>query len=156
MKRFFIGFGVSSLALMILLSCEKQECTQSFSSEVQGNFWRRDSLGIEQKLELNVFTAYGLGKEDDRLYNTQQVEVFRLPLSPDFEERSFVVASDSVIDTLTFRYTSRLNLINTICGFIPNYTIEDVKTTNNFIETIRLENDDVNTDEKNNIKVYLK
>lgn len=157
MKRFILGFCGAGLLFTGMISCEKNECTQRFTSEVQGNFWTTDSLGLEAQQELNIFTAFGVGKEGDSLYaNSRQVRVFRLPLSPDFDERSFVVANDTILDTLTFKYSSKLNLINTVCGFVPNYTIEKVETTHNFIESIRLENDDVNTDEKNNIKVYLK
>ena len=145
------------VCMVFALSCEKPECSQRFESNVQGNFWVRDSLGIEDLREVAIFSAYGIGNEDSLVYDQRtMVSVFALPLSPEFEERSFAVANDSIVDTLTFSYTSRLNLVNTVCGFVPNYTIKKVESTHNFIESVRLENSDVNTDEKNNIRVYLK
>lgn len=141
---------------ILLMACEKNECTQRFTSNVQGNFWRSDSLGLEQKQIIPVFSLYGMGREDSMLYNQNvQIEVFVLPLSPEFDERSFVMSNDTIADTITFTYTSKLNLVNTVCGFVPNYTIRKVETTHNFIESIRIENDDVNSDEKNNLKIYI-
>lgn len=146
-----------ALSGAMLFSCEKGECTERYTSDVQGNFWTRDSLGILQQQEIAIFSAYGVEREDQKIYDrSAQVKVFTVPLSPEFEDRSFVLSRDSIMDTVTFTYTSRLNLINTVCGFVPNYTVKKVESTHNWIESVQLENEDVNTDEKNNIRVYLK
>ncbi|AEV33283.1 hypothetical protein Oweho_2311 [Owenweeksia hongkongensis DSM 17368] len=155
--------GKSTLLLVVLsitlglLSCEEQQCAQAFSSEVQGTFYLRDSLGTQIVTKLPVFTLYGLDKEDEKLNNrSTQVDIFTMPLSPDFSERSFILINDSIIDTLTFTYTSKLQLINTVCGFVPNYTLSKVENTTNFIEAVNITDNDVNTDDKENIKVYIK
>lgn len=150
---FFVVFAVS----LGLYSCEEEQCAQIFVSRVQGSFYTRDTLGTQTKTTVPVFTMYGLGKPDDFLNNKSlAVEVITMPLSPDYNERSFVLSNDSIMDTVTFTYTSRLQLINTVCGFVPNYTISKVETTTNFIEAIQISVDDVNTDDKENIKVYIK
>lgn len=149
----FIIFGIS----LGLFSCEEQKCAQTFTSRVQGNFFVRDTLGNEQFTEIPVFSAYGVGKSNELLYDkSPEVNLFTLPLSPDYNERSFVLSNDSINDTLTFTYTSKLQLINTVCGFVPNYTISKVENTTNFIEAVNIVNDDVNTDDKENIKIYIK
>src|SRR5690606_6597939 len=105
-----VCFGIA----LSLFSCEEEQCAQIYTSRVQAKFYLRDTLGTEVASQVPVFTMYGLGN-DDTLYNrTTAVEIFTMPLSPDYNERSFVLSNDSINDTLTFTYTSRLQLINTV------------------------------------------
>ena len=149
----FVCFGLS----LGLFSCEEQKCSQIFTARVQGTFYLRDTLSNEIETNVPIFSAYGVGKPNEFLYERDaQIDIFALPLSPDYNERSFVLVNDSINDTLTFTYTSSLQLINTVCGFVPNYTISKVENTTNFIQAVNISNEDVNTDDKENIKVYLK
>ena len=155
--------GKSTLLFVVLVitlglfSCEEEECAQRFTSDVQGAFLKRDTLGDQVAAPLEIFTLFGVGMDTNLIYDKRsQVDIFTMPLSPDFSERSFVLINDSINDTLTFTYTSRLQLINTVCGFVPNYTLSKVKNTNHFIEAVQIINEDVNTDDKQNIRVYIK
>lgn len=154
--RLSLVFAMIAVSLG-MLSCEEEQCAQIFTSRVQGTFYVRDTLSNEVLSTVPVFTLYGVGKENDKLYDQSlEVDIFTMPLSPDYNERSFVLVNDSIHDTLTFTYTSSLQLINTVCGFVPHYKISKVENTSNFIEAVRITDDDVNTDDKENIRVYLR
>jgi hypothetical protein len=76
-----------------------------------------------------------------------KVSRFSLQLSPVSDSCRFALQPDSAValrDTISFYYVRRLQFISNECGFTHFYTLQSIKTTNHLIDSIRINNADVN------------
>lgn len=81
------------------------------------------------------------------------------PLSVVGDSVRWFIAPDTTdpagIDTITFHYERKTTFLSTACGYTYIYSLQNIESTNNRIDSIRIENTEVTKDpETLNVKVF--
>jgi hypothetical protein len=88
--------------------------------------------------------------------------LFGISLSPDNTVCQWKVSPDttaaSPVDTLTFYYRKNLKFISNACGYTYFYSIDSVRTTHAFIDSVHIQNPGVTnvTNNVKNVQIYIK
>ncbi|MCF8235300.1 MAG: hypothetical protein K9G67_09260 [Bacteroidales bacterium] len=138
----------------LLIACDEEEvCDQSVYSSLNIGFYK--SGDGKQDTSVQNFSCYGLGA-DSMLYDIQNnLSRLALPLNPSTRSCSFVMIFDSIPDTLIFSYDQELVFVSYPCGFAPHYSITENYESHNVIDSITIENSEVNPQSEENVKIYL-
>lgn len=138
----------------LLTACDEEEvCDQSVYSSLNVGFYK--SGDEEQDTSVQNFSCYGVGA-DSMLYDVKNnLSRLALPLNPSTGSCSFVLIFDSIPDTLTLSYDQELVFVSYPCGFAPHYSITEKYESHNVIDSIKIENSEVNPQSEENVKIYL-
>ncbi|WP_236979427.1 DUF6452 family protein [Membranihabitans maritimus] len=156
MKKKYI-FLFFLIGLISILSCEEPECNRQTLFFLQIDFYafNEESTGNSSKITVNELTVFGMGKQDNLLYNsTNNVRSIILPLNNNTEQSTFVIENELGTDTLTIGYIPRPEYISKECGVSMTYSINDTTSTRNGIQDLRIINPLVNANSNENIRLF--
>lgn len=163
------------IAIFSLVRCsQKEPCSQSIETAVNIKFYPTNKIGETKTLSYNV-TAKGFDRPDSLsiFYNKKNLNPIKLPLSPNVDQCSYVLFFDSIpvtinhketivfyhsfTDTIYFKYSRKLKLLTTECGFIMECHLHDsgVTITKNGFDSIYVSQPDISTGNEENIKIFF-
>jgi hypothetical protein len=151
---------ISSITIYLLSTC-----TNTCNSEptegrkVRLGFFKTKGNDI---VDTTINSVFVYNRIDSFFYNAQKTSQINLELDQNNDSSIFYFKTDSVdsytIDTLTFSYKRKIQLISSECGF--NTIFDSLKLKNNYtrniIDTIILVKPDINAEVKINYKIILK
>jgi hypothetical protein len=154
----YISGIIVILLLSVFAACEDETktCDQTLISSLGINF-KKDSLDgfINIDTIWPKVTLYALGK--DTILSSQARSSIFMTLSPLADSSQFYLKLDSaaVADTLTFRYTRTPHFVSPACGFATFFTLDTVITTFNTIDSLHVNNKEVNSTNDTHVSLYF-
>lgn len=167
MKQFIYILLISVLLLGV--SCTKdEECRKNryvnmeiglyhvtFNAATQANV--KSTLSIDS-LTLRGINVDASGNEslvDSILYNNRKsVNRLILPLNKIQEQSKYLVQFNQVMDTITVFHKNIEYYLSLECGCIKTFSIDTVLTTNNFIDSVRIINHNVDNNNAEHLQIY--
>jgi len=150
--RRIILFITIVMAGFFLHSCSPQPCIEKTVSAVKGSFY---ITGSDKNQTADSVTLFGIGVDTVMLYdNSTRISKIEMPLNPYSETSSFLLITNGISDTITFRYTSFPFLVSKECGFTYYHTIESVTSTRNLIDTVLIKYSTITTGDEENIRIF--
>lgn len=167
MKQFNYIFLIS--VLLFGVSCtEDEECRKNryvnmeiglyhvtFNSSTQTNV--KSTLSIDS-LTLRGINVDTIGNEtlvDSILYNNRKnVNRLILPLNKLKNVSKYLVQFNQVMDTVTILHKNIDYYLSLECGCIKTFSIDTVLTTNNFIDSVRITNHNVDNNNAEHLQIY--
>jgi len=82
---------------------------------------------------------------------------FLFSLSPDDDFTTIIITTKSLQekDTISFYHQKDMVFLSPECGFLFTFTIDSFINTKNFIDSVKLVNNELTADEEGNINIYL-
>lgn len=109
---------------------------------------------VVQKLTVDSIWVHGV-EVDSLLYsNRKNLQNIKLQLNIFAEESKFRFVFNEDVDTLTIRYKNTNHFLSLECGYIRTHTIDTVFSTRNFIDSVAVVNESVNTIYVENIQIH--
>ncbi len=140
--------GLVICAMVLLIACEQQRdpCLEpkTVSMRVVAKQAVNDSTSVDTLLASPVWIAIDSQfaiKFPDRSAH------FGLLLSPLADSCRWAIQPDSAVlafDTLTFHYNRKLLFLSNACGFTYHFSLREVRSTRHQVDSVRLNNTDVN------------
>ncbi len=156
--------------LIFTVSCTRdEECRKNryvnmevglykFTYNTTTNTYSKSVLSIDSLTLLGINVDILSGNEtlvDSILYkNKKNVSKLVLPLNKAKDQSKYIVQFNQVIDTVTILYTRNNYYISLECGCIKTFSIDTVLSTNNFIDSVRIINHDVNNNNGEHLQIY--
>ena len=124
---------------------------------------RNDSIGFVYHDSIMAFSEMKVLDKDTlfRLIGTEAPNnVMSISLDPSTDSIRYTFRADtasSVFDTITYYYTSTIHFVSNSCGYNYYYTLNNVKSTGNMLDSIALINNQVTNDASvRNVQFYFK
>jgi hypothetical protein len=138
------------LSAMVLTSCEqgRNPCLQPTTVYVRAHTYQHlaDSSTTDTLLPNPRWIAIDSGIA---LTYGKKVSRFTFPLNPLADSARYALQPDSAVgrfDTMVFYYRKRLQFLSNSCGYTYFYSLENIKSTLHLIDSVKLQNGDVNND----------
>ena len=154
MKKLLFILAVVALAVSVN-SCEELPCPYNDGAGVNALFFELDGV---TEITIDSFAVTLLNNPNDPYTEdyTFGVKSIRFPLSIIDDSSSVIITfKDMVADTLVFYYSQEVKLINHQCGFDTFFTISEVSTTTNRINSVWVSKELVEYGNRENIKIYF-
>ena len=154
----YISGIIAILLLSVFAACEDEtkSCDQTLISSLGMNF-KKDTLQgflVKDTIWPKV-TLFALGK--DSIVRKQPRSSVFMSLDPLADSSRFYLKLDSTMipDTLTFRYKRKQNFVSPGCGFATFFTIDTVITTFHTIDSLHINNREVNSTNDTHISLFF-
>ncbi len=140
------------LMSMLWVSCTevRDPCLQPKNVSLQFGIYAAADTGSAGKVYDLPKAVVGWVDTNEVYYNGQKGNKFAINLSIIADSCRWFIWPDSAattpIDTVTFYYERKVEFLSTACGYIFTFNLTNVNTTNYNIDSIRVENGNVNTD----------
>ena len=167
MKKFINILFIS--VLLFTVSCIKdEECRKNRYVNMEIGLYHvtynaATQAYVKSTLSIDSLTLRGInvdnsGNEslvDSILYNnTKSVNRLVLPLNKIKEQSKYLVQFNQVIDTITVFHKNIDYYLSLECGCIKTFSIDTVLTTNNFIDSVRIINHNVDNNNAEHLQIY--
>ena len=150
------------LVLPILFSsCGEEYCEESGSGMPLVGVY---ALGVPPvEAELNGVTIYGVDQKNDSILynNVSKISTFYTPLNISTDSVKYVlryegsqIAEEHKRDTLTYKYSKKLEFETPECGAMYSFVITEFKYTTHSIEYAELITPEVNNLVSQTVKIY--
>lgn len=149
----------SRIILLIICSalwmaCEQQRspCLQPKTVSLRVGCYRAadtGTAGIDSLLPNLIVGAIDMDTARFWIVGADNINKFPLLLSPKMDSCRWFIQPDSAvspIDTITFLYSRSLTFLSNTCGYTFFYTLQNIRTTNYNIDSVRISGADVNAD----------
>ena len=154
MRVFANLFFCSFFFVTTFFSCNQDAiCIEPKTVTFLAGFYAKDTATTWKDSALtNANLRYGINY--NTFVNIKKSKQIRMPLSPLQDEMEIVFQSDSTltdpatIDTIHLQYTRELHFISSACGYQTFYALQQINSTKNVIDSIRILHTDV-TNEMN-------
>jgi hypothetical protein len=145
-----------------LSSCNKEDyCVLPVTSLMNIGFYKMQD---DEMKSVTVKNLLARGNVVDSIISEDNAAKISLPLSNDADSSIYIFTmtlSDTGIvdtvstftDTIVFNYTRKLFLLSYDCGFMYNYTMVDIESTHNIINTISITERLISTADAENIRI---
>lgn len=139
----------------MLWSCDELPCPDSNGVNLNLGFYTFDGR-ILADTTIDTINVILLNHTED-MFNEKltRVQHFSFPLSMIADSSTIIlIYKDSMSDTITFYYDKLLTLESHKCGFDNFFDINDIKASNNRLDSVWIRKDLVEYGEEENVKVY--
>lgn len=155
--------------LLCVISCTKdEECRKNRYVNMEIGLYHvtynttaqtyvRSTLSIDSLTlrGINVDTGGNESLVDSILYNNKKnVSKLILPLNKIKEQSKYLVQFNQTIDTITVLHKNIDYYLSLECGCIKTFSIDTVLTTNNFIDSVRIINHNVDNNNAEHLQIY--
>jgi hypothetical protein len=146
----------------VLVSICFLSCTDSFDIcqspieiRCKGNFF--NVVGTTETAGLVVTLAVSATGNVGLVVNDENTSGFKLPFTPNVDSTKFYFDFGVGLpkDTVSIKYSTAVVSSSAECGTVYSFNIANVKTTTNYLDSIKVINPAVNTTQANNLKVYF-
>ena len=146
-----------------------EQCRQNKNVELGATFYhvsKNMTTGAVSKSSLTVdsVTVKGLSYDsinnkyyyiDSILYNkSKSINNVYLPLHKFTNTTKYEVQFNSTIDTVTILHTNSVQYLSLECGCMKVHSLDTVLTTNHFIDSVRIINHNVKTNNAENLRIF--
>lgn len=140
------------LLSFILTSCSDQPCYENRDPLMNTSLLASGTGESAKSDSLRIFSL----REGDTLnfINVKITSYFSLPLDPAADESVFHIILDGVTDTMTILYNRTPHLVSPECGYTIVSEITKVYSTHNIIDTLIIENKNVNLSGPKNLHLF--
>lgn len=145
--------------LLVLLSvffanCNStEECREDRTVKLRIGVYTKETP-TDKALTVDSVWLNGLEKDSFIYNNSKSVSTLKLPLNAARQQADFIVRFNNITDTLSVFYTNNnAYFISLACGCIATQTIDEVITTNHFIDSVRIVERKVINVDAENIKI---
>ncbi len=144
-----------------LISCNSSDdCREETDVNLTINFMTRpfDSISKTYKnaaLTIDSLTVRGLGSDSLIYNNSKKIKSIKLPLRIGSNETAFELRINNITDTLYFQHSNNNQyFISLECGCIVTHEILRASTTAHYLDSIIINNKDVNNIETTHIQIF--
>jgi hypothetical protein len=155
----YISGIIAILLLSVFAACEDETktCDSTLLSDLGMNF-KKDTLQgflVKDTIWPKV-TLYAIGNDSVLIRRQPRSSAF-MPLDPLHDTCRFYLQLDSIAipDTLTFRYKRVPSFVSPGCGFATFFSLDTVITTYNTIDSIHINNREVNSSNDTHISLFF-
>jgi hypothetical protein len=86
--------------------------------------------------------------------DSRESALFSVPLDPAADQSLFYITLNGISDTAVIRYTRKPHLVSPECGYTFISVITGLRTTHNIIDTLMIENNNVNLNGEKNLHLF--
>ena len=147
-----VVYGLLALFVLVMLSCEEERnaCLQPKTVTLRVGCYTVDSGNVVTDTALPNAIVAGLFADSVKYWivGADNLNAFPLLLSASDDSCQWVVQTDSLIttpDTLTFLYSRRLQFLSNACGYTYFFSLRNIRTTRNSIDSVVITNPEVST-----------
>jgi hypothetical protein len=154
-KNFIIQTAILFSTCFISCTDSFDICNTPIEVRCRGNFYNvigvTETPGLISKLTVSATGSGGL------VVNDENTSSFNLPFTPNADSTKFFFDFGIGLpkDTVTIKYSTGVVSTSAECGTVYSFNIANVKTTTNYLDSIKVINPAVNTIQANNLKVYF-
>ncbi|QHS61156.1 DUF6452 family protein [Chitinophaga agri] len=155
----YISGIIAILFLSVFAACEDETktCDQTLISDLGMNF-KKDTLNgyLVKDTTWPKVTFYAIGNDSVLVKRQPRNSIFTA-LDPANDTCRFYLQLDSIAtpDTLTFRYKRKPSFVSAGCGFATFFTLDTVITTHNTIDSLHINNKEVNSTNDTHISLFF-
>ncbi len=159
MKKKSLNILIIILLIAGFISCNSDDTCRKSRTVLLGMNFYLDTINhlngrlVVQQLTIDSVWVNGVGI-DSMLYNKRATNTVSLPLNSFAEESKFHFRFNTFTDTITIRHKNINEFLSLECGYIRTHTIDTVFSTRNFIDSISVTKDLVNTIYVENIQIH--
>lgn len=161
--RQFLGWIACIGVLLVSCEQERDPCLQPTNAYVRLGCYRPADTGtglIDTLLPNVILAADSEGVLKALYYGAKDISKMSILLSSIADSCTYIIQPDSgisVIDTLQFYYDRELQFLSNACGYSYFFTIRKVNTTHHNIDSVRINNGDVNLNANaaENVQVFF-
>jgi hypothetical protein len=130
-------------------------CNSPIEIRCKGNFYNiigaTETPGLIGTLTVNATGNTGF------VVNDQNTSIFNLPFTPNADSTKYFFDFGVGLpkDTVTIKYSTSVVSTSAECGTVYSFSIANVKTSTNYLDSIKVVNPSVNSTQANNLKVYF-
>jgi hypothetical protein len=157
----FLKYIFPAVMLASLLSCSgTNECREKTSVNVQVDFYNRTLNTTTKQYTYNTLSVDSVWVNgvnvDSMLYKkAASLSKILVPLKKTATKSDFIVRFNNTTDTLTIVYQNNDQYyISLECGCVVAHTIDEVFSTNHYIDSIAIINRGVTNTNAENIRLY--
>lgn len=136
------------VAMVLFPACEQQRdpCLQPTTAYLRARTLRPATVATRTDSLLPAARWIAIDAQAVLLFPPRTAR-FSLTLNPNADSTRFILQPDSAslsIDTVTFFYNRSLQFLSNACGYTYFYTMRNVTHTRYNIDSVRINNDEVN------------
>ena len=159
--KYLLRAVLVSVLLLLFSSCGEEYCGESGSGMPLVGIYALGTPPVEAEIE--SLTVYGVDqKSDSILYDkASKISTFFTPLNISADSVKYVlryensqIAEQFKRDTLTYKYSKRLEFETPECGAMYSFVINEFKYTTHSIAYAELVTPEVNNIESQTVKIY--
>jgi hypothetical protein len=140
---------------VLLASCSStDECREDKTVNMKIGFYQKTN-STDATLTVDSVWANGLEKDSFLYNNSKSVNSLKLPLNAAHQQTDYIVRFNNTTDTLSVFYANNnAYFISFECGCIATQTIDEVISTNHFIDSVRIVQREVINVNAEHIKIF--
>lgn len=139
---------------LVISSCSDDQCNLDTDTILNTEILVKDATLVSSKF-LDSLSIYS-PEWTDSIHNSGSSSVnYYLFLSPFSDTSTFILTSQSMLDTVNLFYKRKLVLLSQECGFVTHFTIDSFNFTTNNIDSIFILEDEITTDNDGHIQIYF-
>ena len=151
-KRFRYALFIPVVLTLCLGSCSVQSCYEEIDPRM--NTILLES-GTGESAEASSLTVKGVTPTDTiEFVDAESVSSFSVTLDPSSDKSVFYITLDGISDTAVIFYTRSPHLVSPECGYTFISSITGLMTTHNIIDTLIIENSNVNLNGEKNLHLF--
>ena len=150
--RITVAIVISAILAAGVSSCSVQPCYED-TDPVMNTLLLTSGTGETATAEsLNIRGV--LPTDTIEFVNATSTSSFSVPLDPGSDQSLFYITLNDVSDTAVIFYTRHPHLVSPECGYTLTSRISGLKTTHNIIDTLIIENNNVNLNGEKNLHLF--
>ncbi|NLI71825.1 MAG: hypothetical protein GX361_03740 [Bacteroidales bacterium] len=142
-----------------ILSCDTDDTCRKSRTVLLGMNFYLDSINsktnqlVVQNLAIDSLWIKGEGL-DKYFYSKESKNSVKLPLNSFAQESKYMMRFNETIDTVLIKHQNFTEFLSLECGYIRTHKIDTVISTNNFIDSISINQENVGTIYVENIQIH--
>lgn len=150
-RSIYALFAVASLVLS-MASCSVQPCYEETDPSM--NVFLLTS-GTGETAQADSLRVTGISPTDTiEFVDSRKSASFSVTLDPSADQSVFFITLNGISDTAVIRYTREPHLVSPECGYTFISIISGLMTTHNIIDTLMIENNNVNLNGEKNLHLF--
>lgn len=151
-KRFLHPFFIPAALTLCIASCSVQPCYEEIDPKMNTILLKS---GTGESLKATSLIVKGVSPTDTiEFLDAKSVGSFSVTLDPSRDQSMFYITLDGITDTAVIYYTRNPHLVSPECGYTFISMITGLMTTHNIIDTLIIENNNVNLNGEKNLHLF--
>ncbi len=151
-KRYLGAFLTLAALCLSLGSCSVQPCYEDIDPVMNTILL---TSGTGESAEADSLRVRGVSPTDTiEFVDVRSASSFSVPLDPSSDQSLFFITLNGISDTAVIFYTRYPHLVSPECGYTFVSRISGLMTTHNIIDTLMIENNNVNLNGEKNLHLF--
>lgn len=152
----YLQYILIFIFLTLFISCGDDSCNQETDSLLSCTFSIEDATLKANSFEdsISIFSTAWIDTLNK--WELAEDELFKFTLSPNDTITKVIITSKvtTETDTITFEHQNEIVFLSTECGFVINFNVDTVFSTNNLIDSISLIDTKITREGNGLIEIY--